>query len=40
MLNLLQVRDLTVVPEPSTLAFLAVGGGAMFLGFRRKNRAD
>jgi PEP-CTERM motif len=36
MLNLLQVRE---VPEPSTLAFLAMGTGALFFGFRRKNRA-
>jgi hypothetical protein len=39
MLNLVQVRDITSVPEPSTLAFLAMGTGAMLFGFRRKNRA-
>jgi len=38
-LNLFQVRDITPVPEPSTLAFLAAGASAMFYGFRRKNRA-
>jgi hypothetical protein len=37
-LNLLQVRDLGVVPEPSTLAVFAAGAGAMLFGFRRKNR--
>ena len=35
--NLLQVRDLTLAPEPSTLALLAVGAGAMLFGFRRKS---
>jgi len=39
MLNLVQVRDITVVPEPSALAFIATGAGAMVLSFRRKNRA-
>ena len=38
-INLLQLRDITPVPEPSTLAFLAMGAGAMLFGFRRKNRA-
>jgi hypothetical protein len=38
-LNLLQVRDITSVPEPSTLAFVAMGIGAMLLVFRRKNQA-
>jgi hypothetical protein len=38
-INLLQLRDITSVPEPSTLAFLALGTGAMLFGFRRKNRA-
>jgi hypothetical protein len=38
-INLLQLRDITAVPEPSTLAFLAMGAGAMIFGFRRKNRA-
>jgi PEP-CTERM motif len=37
-INLLQLRDITPVPEPSTLAFLATGTGAMLFGFRRKNR--
>lgn len=37
--NLLQLRDISPVPEPSTLAFLAMGTGAMLFGFRRKNRA-
>jgi hypothetical protein len=39
MLNLVQVRDLTTVPEPSALALLATGAGAIFIGFRRKNLA-
>lgn len=34
--NLFQVRDLTTVPEPSSLAFLAGGGLMMLLGFRRR----
>ena len=38
-INLLQLRDITPVPEPSTLAFLATGAGAMLFGFRRKSRA-
>lgn len=33
--NLLQVRDVTPVPEPSALAILAAGVGAMIFGFRR-----
>jgi hypothetical protein len=37
--NLLQLRDITPAPEPSTLAFLAAGFGVMALSFRRKNRA-
>jgi len=37
MLNLLQVRDVSVVPEPSMFAFLAMGTGAMILRFRRKS---
>ena len=36
-INLFQVRDLTVAPEPSTLALLAVGAVAMLFGFRRKS---
>lgn len=39
MLNLLQVRDLTMVPEPSVLALLGTGVGAMFLSLGRKSRA-
>ncbi len=38
-INLLQLRDITPVPEPSTLALLATSAGAMLFGFRRKNRA-
>jgi hypothetical protein len=38
-INLMQLRDITAVPEPSTLAFLAAGAGAMLVGFRRKSRA-
>ena len=34
--NLLEVRDITPVPEPSTLSFLIVGAGATVLVFRRK----
>jgi hypothetical protein len=36
--NLLQLRDITPAPEPSTVAFLAAGFGLMALGFRRDNR--
>jgi len=36
-INLFQVRDLTPAPEPSTLALLTVGAGAMLFGFRRKS---
>jgi hypothetical protein len=35
MLNLMQVR---IVPEPSTIALFAVGAGAVVCGFRRKSR--
>src|ERR1035438_747310 len=35
-LNLMQVRDLTPVPEPTTLAFLATGTGALFFWSRLK----
>jgi PEP-CTERM motif len=35
-LNLLEVRDITVVPEPSSLALIAAGAGMMFFGIRRK----
>lgn len=35
-INLLQLRDITPVPEPSTFAFVATGFGVMMLGFRRK----
>ncbi len=36
MLNLVQVRDITPVPEPSTLAVLAGGFGMLMWGIRRK----
>ena len=36
--NLFQVRDLTPVPEPTTLALVAAGAGVMYCGFRRKSR--
>jgi len=36
--NLVQVRDITGVPEPATIAFLAIGAGAMLAGFRRERR--
>jgi hypothetical protein len=38
-INLLQVRDITSVPEPSTLTIVGMGIGAMLLVFRRKNQA-
>jgi hypothetical protein len=38
-MDMLLVRDITPVPEPSTLAVLAMGTGAMLFGFCRKNRA-
>jgi len=38
-LNMIQIRDITPVPEPSTLAFLATGTGALLLALRRKSRA-
>jgi hypothetical protein len=39
-INLLQLRDITPVPEPSCLAILAAGAGALLCRFRRKsNRA-
>ena len=38
-INLMQLRDITPVPEPSTLAVLTMGTGAMLFGLRRKNRA-
>lgn len=39
MLNLVQVRDLTSVPEPSVAAMLTVGIGIMLIGLRRRNYA-
>jgi PEP-CTERM motif len=39
MLNLVQVRDLTAVPEPSTFGLLAAGMGAVLLLLRRRNAA-
>lgn len=40
MLNLVQIRDLTPVPEPSTLALLSAGAGTMIFSLRRKYRAN
>ena len=37
-LNILEVREISAVPEPTTMAFLAAGAGAMVWGMRRKNR--
>jgi hypothetical protein len=39
-INLFQVRDISAVPEPSTLGLLASGAGAMIWGFRRKSRVE
>jgi len=38
-INLLQLRDITAVPEPSSLAILALGAGALLCGSRRKSAA-
>ena len=38
-INLLQVRDITVVPEPSAIALLVAGAGAMLCGLRRRGPA-
>jgi hypothetical protein len=35
-INLIQVRDISVAPEPSTMALLVLGAGGMFAGVRRK----
>lgn len=40
MINLVQVRDITPVPEPATIGLAGIGACAMFYGFRRKNRAS
>lgn len=37
--NLMQLRDLTAVPEPATAAILAAGVGAVLFGLRRRNAA-
>lgn len=37
--NLMQLRDITLVPEPSTIAVLVASVGAMLLGLRRRNAA-
>ena len=34
--NLMELRDITAVPEPSTVAFLASGAGALLVAFRRR----
>ncbi len=34
--NLFQIRDITPVPEPSSVAFLAAGGAMLIWGFRRR----
>lgn len=39
ILNLAQIRDITPVPEPSTMAMVAGGFGMLLWGVRRKNRA-
>ena len=39
MINLVQVRDITPVPEPATVALAGLGACALFYGLRRKNRA-
>ena len=36
-INLLQLRDITSVPEPSTIALFAAGTGVLFGVLRRKN---
>ena len=36
-INLLQLRDITVVPEPSSLALLGLGAGVVLRGLRRKS---
>jgi PEP-CTERM motif len=36
-INLLQLRDITPVPEPSSVAILAAGAAALLGGFRRKS---
>lgn len=36
-MNMMDVLDITPVPEPSTLAVLAAGAGAMLLVLRRRN---
>lgn len=38
-INLMQLRDITPAPEPSTLAILTSGFGMLLWGIRRKNRA-
>jgi hypothetical protein len=36
-ITLLQLRDITAVPEPSTLALFAAGSGLMLCAYRRKH---
>jgi hypothetical protein len=35
LLNLMQVRDISAVPEPTSLALLAIGGGLVFIRSRK-----
>lgn len=37
-MNMILVRDITPVPEPTTFALVGLGACAMFSGLRRKNR--
>jgi hypothetical protein len=39
-MNMMDVLDVTAVPEPSTIALLASGAGTMLFSFRRKCRGN
>jgi hypothetical protein len=39
-INLLQVRDISVTPEPSTMALVTLGGVGLIAGYRRKFRTN